>query len=53
MSKRGNRNAKKRSSRDFSEEGRSETTSIGSEQLQQKAAQSTGNKFSQMLSTSN
>jgi len=44
---------KKRASRDFSEEGRSKTTSLGTEQLQKKAAQGTVSKFSQMLSNSN
>ncbi len=53
MSQRITRNTKKRASRDFSEEGRSETTSLGTEQLQKKAAQGTVSKFSQMLSNSN
>ena len=56
MSKRGSqnpKNTKKRTSRDFSEEGRSETTSLGTEQLQKRAAEDTVNKFSQMLSNSN
>lgn len=53
MTKKRNQNLGKRTSRDISMEGRSETTSLGSEQIQKKAAQSTGNKFSQMLSKSN
>ena len=40
-------------SQDFSEEGRSKTTSLETEQLQKKAAQGTVSKFSQMLSNSN
>ena len=44
---------KKRASRDFFEEGSSETTSFKTEQLQKKAAQDTVSKFSQMLSNSN
>ena len=53
MSQRITQNTKKRALRDFSEEDRSEIMSLGTEQLQKKAAQGTVSKFSQMLSNSN
>ena len=53
MSQRITRNTKKRALRDFSEEGHSKITSLGTEQLQKKAAQNTVSKFSQMLLNSN
>ena len=53
MLQRITQNTKKRVSRDFSEGGRSETTSLGTKQLQKKTAQGTVSKFSQMLSNSN
>ena len=53
MSQRITQNTKKRALRDFSKEGRSETMSLETEQLQKKAAQGTISKFSQMLSNSN
>ena len=40
-------------SHDISVEERNKTTSLRSKQIQKKAAQSTENKFSQMLSKSN